>query len=105
MEYLTDKAKIDFLKWMENKHDGRYSPKIFSLDLAETFYLASVIEWLDAQFIVVTISNMYYDGFHFQWGINQTKPVKSEHGFETRLDATKSAVQKANEIYNLTHQL
>lgn len=93
---LTGKAKTDFEKWL---HSDQLSSDTFeSLSGPEVFYF--VIRWLDSVFIVLTINNEYYDGFHFYWKINMAKPYTSDEGFETRELATISAITKANEIYN-----
>lgn len=95
---LTGKAKIEFEKWM--KDEIIFHPESGFENLAEKFQATLVIEWLDSVFIVLTINNTYYDGFHFYWEINMAKPIRSDNGFETREQATISAIEKANEIYN-----
>ncbi|MFZ4929045.1 hypothetical protein [Chryseobacterium sp. Mn2064] len=95
---LTGKAKIDFEKWMQDKII--LHPDINFNSIADQFQATLIIEWLDSVFIVLTINNTYYDGFHFYWEINMAKPLRSDHSFETREQATISAIEKANEIYN-----
>ncbi|MDN3693337.1 hypothetical protein QWZ06_14095 [Chryseobacterium tructae] len=95
---LTGKAKQDFENWMKDKLLLYTENKLRIL--VNTFEVALVIEWLDTIPIIITINNEYYDGFHFYWQINRAQPLRSDHVFPTREQATISAIEKANEIYN-----
>ncbi|GAB0156218.1 hypothetical protein CHRYSEOSP005_14820 [Chryseobacterium sp. Alg-005] len=95
---LDGKARDDFQKWMKDEMiilpEGGFS------SLSDKFKASLIIDWLDVVWIVITINNTYYDGYHFFWEINIANALRSDTGFENREEATISAIKKANEIYN-----
>lgn len=95
---LTGKAKTDFEKWMKDERIFHSENGFESLQ--DKFQATLIIEWLDTVWLVVTINNEYYDGFHFYWEINMAEPLKSESVFKTRAEAAMAAIEKGNEIYN-----
>jgi uncharacterized protein YcnI len=96
---LTGKAKDKFFEFTIKNYG--FDEYVISY-LKETLQHALIINFFDEQWIVTTITNTYYDGFHFQWKItdNRLKTHKSKYGFESRQEATEKAIEKANEIYN-----
>ena len=99
---LTGKAKEDFFKWLDNQ--GVNGIDISNWEF-EKFHLLSnvsqnalIIEWFDSVGIYV---NAELDYLHLVWfpTINNNWNFE-EHEFETRQEAIKEAIKKANEIYN-----
>lgn len=97
---LTGKVKSIFEKWLNNEE--LRSDTVDSLKKPEQFYY--IIKWLDSIGFVAEITTMYYDGYHFQWVLNISQPVRSEHGFETREEALIDCIENCNKILN-TKQL
>ena len=112
---LTGEAKENFWKWYLSEKvlkENKLLPmlnlsnenviRINFLAMPEVCQHSLIIDFFDEQWIVTTITNTYYDGFHFQWKItdNRLKTHKSKHGFESRKEATEKAIEKSNEIYN-----
>lgn len=98
MNLLTGKAKTDFLLWIQSK-GIKWNPTDFSLDLAEAMHCAIIIEWLDTVKILLKILPTLTGKFHYD--IDNTFGYNGNA--KTRAEAIKSAIEKANQIYNETH--
>lgn len=115
---LTDKAKQDFIEWMAfnyteimNGHTG-YSN--YLNDIAFTSVNAHIQEWFDSvgYFIIAypycTIGHIDYDWEQVEFDSTWSFQIFYKDGLwqadgadhETRPEALKSAIVKANEIYN-----
>lgn len=110
---LTDKAKIDFEKWYFKKYCKSSKPfiKLYPHEYSEvydwfyetltfSFQYGVYIEWFDSVGITIEVSK--YNEIRFQSGIFESDELY-DHVFSTRKKAIKSAIQKANELYNTTH--
>lgn len=107
---LQDKAKEDFLEWYGA--DERY----FETTATKTEEYANIIEWLDSVGFYITIESYLGGGgvvFYPQIEYRNENHVdvfdcpKWDDGFQwystSRQEATKAAIEKANEIYNSQH--
>lgn len=116
---LTGIANDNFLDWITDKYF--FKGKTFS-DLTiyqkgdvgqflryPTTKNAYIIEWLDSAGIYITIEGVfdrmlgYHRGFElhiYQDGKQSISIFNNNDVFETRIEATKAAIVKANEIYN-----
>jgi len=101
MELLTGKSKEHFLEWLDKQDLAPY--KVMFDEVPLIVQASYIIEWFDIVGCVICIGNIYYDGYHFNWNINMTKPVNSENGYETRAEATTEAIKSAVKIYNEKH--
>lgn len=98
---LTGKAKEDFLKWC--KQDANW------LQTYEDIFLFSlIIEWFDSVGIYIELSR-FTSGLKFEfwhYTISDTRGVHLNNHMgntvkeDSRHEATKQAIIKANEIYN-----
>lgn len=96
---LTYKAKADFIKWC--KQDAAWMDTYYDL-----FLFALIIEWLDSVGFITEIDPLYYDGWMFEsvvYDRSGNNHYVSEL-FNTRQEATKAAIEKANELYNETNK-
>ena len=98
---LTGKAKESFIDYLDKTNQIKIEKGILNLhwqDLPEKYKNALIIEWFDSVGIYV---NAELDYLHLVWfpTINNNWNFE-EHEFETRQEATKEAIKKANEIYN-----
>ena len=101
---LTGKNKRTFLKWLKIRvnstlHEIDNIEFWFNLQ-DESFKITLIIEWFDSVGIYV---NAELDYLHIVWfpTINNDWNFE-EREFETRQEAIKEAIKKANEIYNTT---
>lgn len=110
---LTDKARTDFVEYhynqvnfAEESHEDHW--KLFLDTTEEIHQQASVIDWLDSVdvFTEVTICHSYSD-YHneelFRGSICSQKYKcwwDDERVYNTREEASKAAIEKANELYN-----
>lgn len=97
---LTGKAKEDFLLYKgclkEELNDEIYYPK-------DTWLYTDIIEWFDSVGIVINVSGVIRNGicnFSFEIQENNTLNSIENYVFSSRQEATKQAIEKANEIYN-----
>ena len=98
---LTGKAKESFIDYLDKTNQIKIEKGILNLhwqDLPEKYKNALIIEWFDSVGIYV---NAELDYLHLVWfpTINNNWNFE-EHEFETRQEAIKEAIKKANEIYN-----
>lgn len=101
MNLLTGISGRDFLTWLYSQGDQNESDlsdfelnKFFSLSTTSQY--AILIEWLDTVGIYVEICRVCS---LFDYLINDDiQEVKK--GYKTRQEATKAAIEKANELYN-----
>ena len=103
---LTDKTKEDFLEWYGS--DEKY----FQTTPTKTEEYANVIEWLDSIGIHVHIEPnigcgpaLYYPMIIWRDHnfIDRYISIGNSDYFNSRQEATKAAIEKANEIYNSQH--
>ena len=96
---LTGKAKEDFYKYI-NIEDYKLFDYVRKKYANEIVLNALIIEWFDSVGIYV---NAELDYLHIVWfpTINNDWNFE-EREFETRQEAIKEAIKKANEIYNTT---
>ena len=97
MDIITNKAKEEFLKEyykesFKNNWNLEELEYIFNI-LPQTCQNALIIEWFDSIGIYINISVTY----GFNWYINEL----GGEDYNNRQEATKQAIIKANEIYNL----
>ena len=107
MSILTGKAKSDFEKWLltdgyeviENgtiEYDLYYMCKYM---IPQNMVYAKIIEWLDSVGIYVEVGYLHA---YKEWYRDVSTETGSCYirGWETRQEATKAAIEKANELYN-----
>jgi len=93
---LTGKALEDFLKTQGVDEDTfiefNFPREVESL----------IIEWFDSVGIVLEISTLYYDGWNFVATMSLPNGERLIPNIieESRQEATRQAIIKANEIYN-----
>lgn len=113
---LQDKAKEDFRKWVK---ENDYPVSLWALEdglIDKTVEYALIIEWLDSVGIYITIESYLGGGgvvFYPQIEYRNENHVdvfdcpKWDDGVQwystSRQEATKAAIEKANEIYNQSH--
>lgn len=92
---LTGKAKEEFLISKE------IDEFIFCIQDKSHQY-SDIIEWLDSVGIIVEAMPTYYDGWTFLPIVydNLGNKYDIDIDYESRQEATKQAIIKANEIYN-----
>lgn len=91
---LQDKAKEDFLEWYGA--DEKY----FESTATKTEEYANIIEWLDSVGIYIILF-MKDDDWRVE--IRHGYSVYFKNNFNSRQEATKASIEKANEIYNTQH--
>jgi len=94
---LTDKAKIDFEKWVN--HMMHVLPDNGIKGLGELFLNALIIEWLDTVGLYVSIQHYNIPDvppFFCAFVNGQFEDIN----FITRAEATSAAIEYANNIYN-----
>lgn len=92
---LTGKAKEDFLKYV-------YGQGLEDLLIRDISLNALIIDWLDSIGYVIEISTLYYYGWSFIATMRKPNGERVIPNIieNTRQEATKQAIIKANEIYN-----
>lgn len=108
---LTGKALKDFIKWLYKKHNLQ-PYNCFN----DVILHATIIEWFDSISIFIHIepnigggASVFYpeiiyrnkDFIDIHEKVENTKYMPTEMYFDSRQEATKQAIIKANEIYNL----
>lgn len=92
---LTGNAKANFIKWC--KQDAAWMDTYDNL-----FLFALIIDWLDSVGIITVVEPSYYDGWTFESYVYDK--LENKHYVnvlsDSREEATKSAIEKANELYN-----
>lgn len=94
---LTDKAREDFLNWYEVSD---YGSSIDRINI--TFKNALIIEWFDSIGIYI-ITNYSCGDFDYEvkdYTSQNSCKIHFNSNFESRQEATKQAIIKANKIYN-----
>ena len=102
---LNGKAKHDFLNWITKgmssfAHDMEIE---FFNQKSEIEKNAIIIEWFDSMGIYINVGGVLMDclsDFSFDIQTNNTLNGIDNSGFNSRSEATKKAILKANEIYN-----
>lgn len=90
---LTVKAKEDFLKWCKQDAD-------FMQTYEDIFLFALIIEWLDSVGLFCVINYNFMDD-EWSFSIKCRLTMTYIHRcYNTRKQATKQAIIKANKIYN-----
>lgn len=108
---LTGKAKIDFEKWYWNdwltgsdRDSNEKDEVIEDLWKAEKMFLFPlIIEWLDSVGINIAIeitANDFNKNVCYSYAIYGEHKFEDYIGYQKRQEATKSAIIKANELYN-----
>lgn len=100
---LTDKAKIEFEKWLFKEYDLYYYNII-----SEIIWLnALIIEWFDSVGIYISIEVYGTPDFKIQYESNVSTKTDDwylqgmlSEIYSTRQEATIKAIEKANEIFN-----
>ncbi|WP_137905371.1 hypothetical protein [Chryseobacterium sp. 2VB] len=97
---LTGKAKEDFRIWLQE-----YSKDFELIELFDKLHTASqnglIIEWLDEKRIY--IETMKAGFYRCNINDNATGDLFIVKNQNTRNEAQRLAIEKANEIYNTTH--
>jgi len=88
---LTDKAKKQFLEWVNLNHKDDFYYIESNLILVN----ALIIEWLDN--VGVYVNALRYNGKY--WKAIANHELDKKH--KTRPEATTEAIKRANEIINL----
>lgn len=97
---LTQKAKEDFINWIKEKH---YPISLWALEeglIWRSVEYALIIEWLDSVEIYII---PFMEDDDWQVEIRYGDSVCFNNNFNSRQEATKSAIEKANEIYSTQH--
>lgn len=105
---LTQKAKEDFINWIKEKD---YPISLWALEeglIWKSVEYALIIEWLDSVTIHVNIvcsvglKSEYYPTLIYQDEnfIRRHESINDNNNFNSRQEATKAAIERANEIYN-----
>lgn len=115
---LTGKAKKDFENGIIEILKQKYSEQIFNNDAAldwiynvnDLILFAHIIEWFDSVGIYIFINRWVAPLREIEWyfiitnksGVHLNSHVSKESRIEldSRNEATKQAIKKANEIYN-----
>lgn len=109
---LTGKAKADFEKWSCNNHNEQ-GKRLFYIEqednykfintehyihnISESVLYALIIDWFDSVGIRITVS--YWDHTD-KWQDVVLGLINGRFEHNSRQEATKQAILKANEIYN-----
>lgn len=96
---LTGQCKSDFFSWLENNYELIIKDcgglDYFWASLPHICEYALITEWFDSVGIYVSVNHsVRHEWFSFKVCADYTD------GFETRQEATKAAIEKANELYN-----
>ena len=100
---LTGQCKEDFDKWfMKNKPEATarlYCPriKIFEV-LPLSMQYGVYVDLLDSVGIIINIRSNYDIWFNIIW--HEEIDAGDDSFFDTRLQARKAAIEKANDLYN-----
>lgn len=97
---LKDKAKEDFRQWVK---ENDYPVSLWALEdglIDKTVEYALIIEWLDSISIYII---PFMEDDKWQVEIRYGDSVYFRDHFNSRQEATKAAIEKANEIYNSQH--
>lgn len=101
---LTGKALNDFKTWIVLKSDD---PNVWVTDkisvpfeeLNEVFQIALILEWFDEEGLNILLTCEYDFGYQIledRYGVEE----EVKKWYDTRDEASKAAIKKANEIYN-----
>lgn len=94
---LTGKAKIDFEKWVSN--EGLHEEVIY-----KSVINSLIIDWLDSLGIHVEIGvypSLSHNGYYYTASVYGTiGDWEGNTMYNARQEATKSAIEKANELHN-----
>ena len=99
---LTDKAKIEFESYYNSSTSSFLLNGIDFDDLPLCVKNALIIEWFDSIGIYITIKNKFGQNKQariFWFSLN--RGASNNEVYLSRLEATKKAIEKANEIYNI----
>lgn len=94
---LTEKAKEDFINWLDKDYDIHYYNQECALN---TCLKAIIIEWLDAVNIYVNIKSKFGQIKQCERFSFTVKSYNSGFIFNSRIEATEEAIKKANYFYN-----
>lgn len=103
---LQDKAKEDFRKWVK---ENDYPVSLWALEdglIDKTVEYALIIEWLDSVGIHIGSQPHHEEsaiGMFLSYIVTKEKSIRLGDYFNSRQEATKAAIEKANEIYNSQH--
>lgn len=102
---LTGKASKDFIKWLHFKHNLQ-PYNLFN----EIIQYALIIEWFDSVGIYISVKRLCTSLKFRCWYFvitNEDGDYLNKHGYDesrinndSRIEITKKAIKKANEIYN-----
>jgi len=104
---MTNQAKIDFFKWLKEQPVAPY--EVMFDDIPFTVQAAYVIEWFDSVGIYITTSIDYDRMLNYNRGFDYEIRVEGKtyiewgeeaYCFNSRQEAIKQGIIKANEIYN-----
>tara|TARA_B100001146_G_C16002290_1_gene357237 strand:+ start:44 stop:337 length:294 start_codon:yes stop_codon:yes gene_type:complete len=93
---LTGKCKEDFEEWMEYTHLNRNTNFFNSGLTPDSFRWGVLVDFFDSVDIYIVVG--LFDHNNWQFEILQDTTWKID--FETRTEARKEAIKKANDIYN-----
>lgn len=91
---LTDKAREDFLKWVNLTED------MFLCANSEREITSLTVDWFDSTGIIIEIGVKFVSDI-FIFYVNQGT---NDEEYSTRQEATNKAIELANKIYNEKHK-
>lgn len=97
---LTGKARNDFNTWCMDKGFENFNPKDYSLDIAQAMSNAVLIMFFDSFKLTITITFAMDKTFDSFVAKENYEELQCSQFQKTRYEATKKAIEKANEIYN-----
>lgn len=100
---LTGKAKEDFYKWYNCREGNTLTNNDLFYYSEELIQNALIIEWFDSVGIIINIGGVLQNGiYNFSFDIQENNTLNGvdKYGFDSRQEATKHAIIKANKIYN-----
>ncbi|MCT3817807.1 hypothetical protein HZQ56_17865 [Elizabethkingia anophelis] len=94
---MEGKAKEAFKKWFDNKYLDNWN--YYNIPENNAIINALTIEWLDSEGIYIDIGFLI-DYKHWYRKVETKTGSDYERGYDTRQEAAKAAIKKAEEIYN-----